>query len=465
MSGRRRGGQQSEPQPAELVAIDAIPDATSPVSYRGADEDDRLDGFVFLNWETSAGLLAVAYPTSRRSGHLYPNWVREYKPDVRCVLVVSAQQFQTPDGPVLVTNRSTDESALWRDYARVIGQPAPYWPYGLADPELIRAWRPGHQAVTAVPTMEHDMTPLIELAGRYPCDSAMHRVMTCLYRWAVYNAAEPSRSAVECMDNPLFQGLYGTNRLVLAATAEEVGKPDNLVDTFGVPAVRAVVSELLDRRDPLAEDVVACLHMGGLDQYFPHARPEHYVPAGARAAQNSPRQASVVVEQWLAQLEEVPVYLADARFGYWRLMRQSGFDRVARRFVDRAKDAPVVEVVDERGEVRAYQALVPRRLPATSPLAEWIVDGDGDYSWVRTQDGTLYPAPVGNRDVCWGHDGFIAPLVERLLDDINAEPLDRAIEPSHNRLTPLTQRQVPSGTVFTRAELEDARRTPWTPRG
>jgi hypothetical protein len=325
------------------------------------------------------------------------------------------------------------------------------------------AWRPENQPVTAVPTMDHDMTPLIQLAGRYSCDTAMHQVLTCLYRWAVFNAAEPSRSAVQCQADPIFRGLHNTNRMVLAALAEDIDKPAPL-DTFGTSTVRAVFRELLDRRDPLAETVVACLHMGGLDRYFPHARPEHYVPAGTARAQDYPHLASATVHQWLPQLDEVPSYLPDARFGYWRLMRESGRQRIARRFIDRASDTPVVEIVDERGQVHEYQALVPRRLPATSRLAEWIVDADGDKSWIRTEDGTLYPAPVGNRDVCWGHDGFIAPLVERLLDDINAEPLDQAIAPSHNQLTPLTQRKVPNGTVFTRAELQDARNTPWTPR-
>jgi hypothetical protein len=116
------------------------------------------------------------------------------------------------------------------------------------------------------------------------------------------------------------------------------------------------------------------------------------------------------------------------------------------------------------GATREYQALVPRRLPATCRLAEWIVDGDGHQSWIRTEDGTLYPVPVGNRDVCWGHDGLIAPLIERLLDDINAEPLDAAVNPSPNQLTPLTKRPVPNGTVFTRDRLEEARGKPWRRR-
>jgi hypothetical protein len=339
-------GAQPTP-PKELVAIDLLPDAESPATYLGATQDDRLDGFVFLDWETRAGMLTVAYPIDR-SAHLYPDWVREYRPDVRCVLIVSATQFQTPDGPILFSERSTGEEALWRDYVRVIGQPAPYWPEHLAQLSLMTAWLPGHQPVTAVPTMDHDMTPLIELAGRYPCDTAMHRVMTCLYQWALYSAAEPSRTAAKCCDDPMFRGLYGTNRLVLAAVAEEIPEPAAL-GTFGESTIRAVFRELLDRRDPLAETVVGCLHMGGLDRYFPHARPGHYIPAGTSRATHYPHLASETIEEWLTQLDEVPAYLPDARFGYWRLLRELRDEQVGRRFVDRATDSPVVEIVDERG--------------------------------------------------------------------------------------------------------------------
>jgi hypothetical protein len=52
----------------------------------------------------------------------------------------------------------------------------------------------------------------------------------------------------------------------------------------------------------------------------------------------------------------------------------------------------------------------------------------------------------------------IAPLVERLLDDINSAPIDRPEMPKDNELTRLTKKDVPNGTVFTRQQLENARR-------
>jgi hypothetical protein len=90
----------------------------------------------------------------------------------------------------------------------------------------------------------------------------------------------------------------------------------------------------------------------------------------------------------------------------------------------------VIELVDFRGDVEEYVILLPRRLPATAPLAELIVDCRGHSLWVRTEDGTLYPAPGGVYDLAWGYSGsVIAALVERHLDDVNTEPIDRRNAP------------------------------------
>ncbi|MFC0430030.1 hypothetical protein [Kutzneria buriramensis] len=61
--------------------------------------------------------------------------------------------------------------------------------------------------------------------------------------------------------------------------------------------------------------------------------------------------------------------------------------------------------------------------------------------------------------MAWGYSGsYIAPLIERLLDNVNTEPIDLPEAPQGNGLTKLTKKDVPNGTVFSRAELEAARR-------
>ncbi|MGH3574115.1 MAG: hypothetical protein ACRDUW_20220 [Pseudonocardiaceae bacterium] len=104
-------------------------------------------------------------------------------------------------------------------------------------------------------------------------------------------------------------------------------------------------------------------------------------------------------------------------------------------------------------------AAIPQWLATFSPLAEVIVDTP---IWVRTQDGTLYPAPKDEYyGLSWGSyagsgQGSLALLISRLLDDITAHGAD-SITGAPDGLEKLTQIDWPSGTVLTRAQLEAAR--------
>lgn len=104
-------------------------------------------------------------------------------------------------------------------------------------------------------------------------------------------------------------------------------------------------------------------------------------------------------------------------------------------------------------------ATIPQSVPNFTSLAEVIFDRP---IWVRTEDGTLYPAP---KDSYWGLNygypggagpGALALLIYRLLDDINARGADNATGAPAG-LEELTQIKWPRGTVFTRAQLEAAR--------
>lgn len=397
---------------------------------------------MFLNWETNVGVLTVAYDTAEQ-GHARPEWVRDFKPDTRCLLEAAQTGFHAPDGPDVydLSIRGDDRGRLWRYYSRAIGQPAPYWPRDLGHRELIEAWRPGNATVVAVPRQRPDLTPLLELAALYPADSAVHRVLTYYYRKSARSAAGGSRIALECFgDEMAFPEL--TDKLTIAARAVDIPEPEKLDEQ----AIRAVFAEIMERKDTLAERVVECIRRWGAQRYFPFATVERY-----RA------EECVMLGEWLHQLDEVPVYLPDPKFGYaLSIGRHRG---VSRRLVDRATGAPVMELVDHHGEVDEYVTLLPRRLPATTPLVELIVDCGGQSLWVRTEDGTLYPAPGGEYGVAWGYLGsMIAPLVERLLDDINTAPIDEPEKPADTELTRWTKKTVPSGTVFTRRQLEKARR-------
>jgi len=103
-------------------------------------------------------------------------------------------------------------------------------------------------------------------------------------------------------------------------------------------------------------------------------------------------------------------------------------------------------------------AAIPQRLPATSPLAEVILDSP---IWVRTEDGRLYPAPKHSYfGLSWGYGGSgpgsLALLINRLLDDITARGADNN-HGAPEGLEELTENQWPRGTVLTRAQMEAAR--------
>lgn len=98
--------------------------------------------------------------------------------------------------------------------------------------------------------------------------------------------------------------------------------------------------------------------------------------------------------------------------------------------------------------------VVTQRLPATSPLAEVIL---GHPIWVRTADGTLYPAPQRRYGLTWGYGGtglgVLALLIHQLLEDINAEAADRTAGAPAG-LVELTRLNWPAGAVLSRPILE-----------
>ncbi|WP_189160626.1 hypothetical protein [Lentzea pudingi] len=449
----KRDEHEHERRFEPFIALREIPRAHEPVPFLGPRTFDRVPGYVFLCWDTAVGVLAAAYPVLGQSHLSRSLWVREFDPSIRCLIQVADRGFQAPDGPDVFDQSQRDNSderrQLWRYFAQAIGQPAPYWPWDLNFQELIEQWKPGNDVVIAVPEQSPDMTPLLQLSALYEHGSPTHRVLTHYYLKGVRDASVGTRVALECLadsddpDNNFFTGLR--ERLVLAARAPEAPAPDSL-DDLGEHALRAVFSGLMERRDTLAVDAVRALRQWGVTEHMPFA-----------TLQRHRVENTVMLEEWLPRLQEVPGYLPNPGFAGLT----TNVDRPGRRFLDPATGAPVLEGLDYRGEVEEYVTLLPRRLPATSPLAELIIDGDGHGNWIRVTDGTLYPAPAGEYDVSWGYRGSgYGPLVERLLDDITTPPIDRWIDPSHTELTALTKTKMNNGTVLTRAQLETAREQP-----
>ncbi len=372
-----RPGAEEEAPLHPLIPLQELPRPIEPAPFLGPLKVDEIPGYVFLRWDTAVGVLvlAVAYKTTRPGHGGRPTWIRRLRPEIRCLVEV-AGQFQTPDGPDVYDFANDGESVLWRRYAQAIGQAAPYWPWNLPHEELIMAWEPGHDTVTAVPRFDPDLTPLLQLAALYPPDSDVARALMYYYHWFLDDGAAGSKLAIKARTVEKKTWPRMTTDLALAARAVDV--PARL-EELPADRMRVAFTEIFYRKDTLAELVVRQLRRWGATKYFPFATYQRYTVG-----------ESSVLEEWVQQLDEVPSYIPDPAFAS---LEPNDDDVITRRLSDRHTNASVVEIADSDGAITEYATLRPRRLPALVPLAEIIIDCGGHEVWVRSDDGALYPAP------------------------------------------------------------------------
>ncbi|WP_194909037.1 hypothetical protein [Catenulispora rubra] len=126
-------------------------------------------------------------------------------------------------------------------------------------------------------------------------------------------------------------------------------------------------------------------------------------------------------------------------------------DKAGAFFEDPVTGMPVARL---DSEVVTYSSAAPHRLPTSSPLAEVILD---EVIWIRTEDGVLYPAPCSDYHPRFGYDGSapttLAIVLETLLDDIGRASKYRGVPDVSFWLFQIAQKDWPSGTVLTRAQL------------
>jgi len=426
-SGRRR-----------LVHIAPLrfwPTAKKSADYWGIRTTDR---YWVQVWGTATGMVGVVWqrPTE---WFLPTREVFDVMPDVDTSVLVRGD-FGT-DGPGLSTmqrrdTRSWDAFTMrWRDLARVLGQPAPYWPRPLLIEKLITAWQPGAAAVTYPAISGVDAESLLRLAATYPVDAPAFQALLHLVIRAQHRSTESALMCLdilqECLTRKIHPELPGESTTTVAAVPLPV--PDEASWPQPADAVlRAGWMDILNRTDQLAADCVreAVSWDGG--KLFPHASVEEVDPTSEYGA------------EWFARLEPVTERKA---------VYQCLGDGTEDAFVDPECDAPVVRTSD--GTVLVA---VPQRLPTTAPLAEIVLDRP---IWIRTADGTLYPAPRNEYfGLNWGYGGSgpaaLAVLIHRLLQDITAQGPDQ-INHAPDGLIELAELKWPQGTVLSRAVLEAAR--------
>jgi hypothetical protein len=417
---------------AGRVPVTAWPAARQPARY--LDPVD-LDGAIAQRWVTGSGVLVLVWPRPwaphREPGH----WARQLDGDAHRAVVVVRPSFDR--GPELqaVLPGLLDRDAYsprWAQLAQVLGQPVPYWPWALREDRLIRAWRPGAGTVTAMAVPSLDTSTLLQTAAGYTEGHPANRVLVNLARLAHQQAAASVASDLRLLDQMKPADDPAT---VLTVAARPLEVPDTSLDDVETVQRRAGWLELLARTDVAAARCVSAVAdwNGGTDLPFGH--PLRLDPDATRWG-----------KEWARRLQPVERTAAFQLFGD---------DLDGETLIDPETDAPVI-----REPNGTLSMAVPQRLPAQTPLAELILSGP---IWIRTTDGTLYPAPrITGFGITWGYANghgpdILALLVDALLDDVTAKaPAD--IKGAPAGLEKLFARRLPKGTLLTRAHLDAARR-------
>ena len=389
-----RWAAASSPDLAARIPMRYWPRATEPAAYLGASE--RGEDAVLMMWQVGPGQVAVLWNTVDPIMVSLPDLVRRV--DGATVLVNVQPDFGV-DGPgVKAVNRATPEETYglgWRDLSRVLGQPVPYWPFPLRIAELICAWKPGAEPVIAPARPNLDTGTLLRLAAVFDSEHPTHRTLLNLARVTQSQNTASAQQDLDILRETISRGSRPEVPTAIAAVPMPV--PDADHEDLNPMVRRAGWLEVLSRADTLS---VQCVHEaltwdGGKD--FPFSNPEEVDPRQGPGA------------EWAQRLKPIERTAAFELIDY---------DGGGQTLTDPVTDAPAVLRTDGK-----LVAAIPQRLPATNPLAELILSRD--LVWIRTTDGTLYPAPKhASLGLSWGYSGGgpaeLAALIDCLLDDINA---------------------------------------------
>jgi hypothetical protein len=314
----------------------------------------------------------------------------------------------------------------WAELSRVLSQPVPFWAAALRIPELLRRWQPGSVAAVAAAVPVLDATPVLRLAAIVePASPARATLINLAQTWQS-RATDDARHSLEGVGRHARPGTTS-----IAAVPLDV--PEVSLDDLDQSVRRAGWLEIISRKDDLAAACVRQKMMWDHGSDLPAGNPETIdIDSG-------------FAQEWASRLIPAPRTAATEVLD----PRATAADVL----VDPETDAVAVRHADGR-----LIAAIPQRLPATSPLAQLILD---QPIWVRTQDGTIYPAPKDHYyGLSWGYrgsgPGALAVMVYRLLSDFNAVAADTATGAPEG-LVRLMRKKFDRGTILTRAELEAAR--------
>lgn len=413
---------------ATRVPLRYWPDATQPADYLGAIAHDDA---VVMTWQTNLGAVAVVWNfIDPITVHLTDYLQRAHD----AAIIVNVDPDFGIDGPALrainTATPDTETDLRWADLARVLGQPMPYWPLPLRLPDLIRAWQPGAAPVTAPAQPDIDTATLLRRAATFDSEHPAHRTLLNLARVAQHRVTAAALQDLHILHESITHDSDLDVPTAIAATPLPV--PEAAREDLDPTTRRAGWLDILARADTLSVQCVREVYAWDGGQDLPFSNPEEIDPTTPPGS------------EWAQRLHPIPRTAAFELIDY-----HGGGDTLT----DPATDAPAVRRKDGQ-----LIAAIPQRLPATHPLAALILAKD--HIWIRTQDGTLYPAPKHpNHGLSWGYSGggpaALAALINHLLNDINT-PAPATARDTPQGLHTLTQTPWPTGTTLTRDQLETA---------
>ncbi|MGH3480389.1 MAG: hypothetical protein ACRDRY_04685 [Pseudonocardiaceae bacterium] len=285
-----RWAASTHPELIRRIPIRCWPDAECPATYNGAHE---IEDAVVQTWKTDPGTVCVVWSRPELNGLSLPH-VAAKLPDADAL--VDVQSTFNVFGPGLSTaqpDNLTEQNHSrmeWADLARVLGQPAPYWPLMLRIPTLIAAWKPGAPPVTYPTIPEVNTTPLLRLAATLPQNGPAHEILLHLARIAQHRsttgALEELRTLAECEQRSINCGRHNGDVTAVAAHPLPIPKVDR--EAVSEQDRRGGWLQILARTDRLAAECVRQAKMwdGGRD--FPFSNPEQ-INRTRNTARSGPR--------------------------------------------------------------------------------------------------------------------------------------------------------------------------------
>ncbi|MBO0879981.1 MAG: hypothetical protein J2P17_06360, partial [Mycobacterium sp.] len=161
------------------------PDATEPATYRGAEpvryrRNDLKPAAVLQHWRTSYGAnIVVCWPMIGHTTTVVGGYLSEWAPEADAYVAIGTDfgLYGTDVWAKRGDWQGDSEDLAWADLARVLGQPAPFWPDSLRAPQLIQQWSPGAEPVAHHGESPLDTAPLLRMAALYPVGHPVHGAM------------------------------------------------------------------------------------------------------------------------------------------------------------------------------------------------------------------------------------------------------------------------------------------------